>query len=131
MGWSAIDARCPAPVGRVRLQAGPLYHPTGQTSRLSNWSSSYVWLRPPRRYPEEWRIIPKAPWDIINERMAPVLTAIRGLESETIRKHAQCEYEKKCESPEQTTERQHRLEQLHTTAKQQKKALECEFAKIC
>jgi hypothetical protein len=129
--WTAIDAQCPAPVGRVRFQAGPLYHPTGKSSGLVSWSSSYVRLRPPQKYPEEWRIIPKSPVEILNERMAPLLHQLHELESEADRKRADCQYEKKCESPEQTAQRQHRLEQLRATATQQQKVLECEIQKMC
>jgi hypothetical protein len=56
LGWTAIDAQCPEPDGHVRFQAGPFYAGGGASdrTRLANWSGSYVRLRPPEKYPEEW-----------------------------------------------------------------------------
>lgn len=59
IGWTAIDAQCPAPDGHVRFEAGPFYHtPLGSDgTRLADWSATYVRKRPAERYPEEWE-----PW---------------------------------------------------------------------
>jgi hypothetical protein len=56
IGWTAIDAQCPAPEGHVRLEAGPFYHsPLGSDrTRLAEWSTTYVAKRPPKKHPEEW-----------------------------------------------------------------------------
>jgi hypothetical protein len=59
IGWTAIDAECPAPDGHVRFEAGPFYHPPslGDRSRLADWSATYVQKRPAKDHPEEWE-----PW---------------------------------------------------------------------
>ena len=45
--WSALEANCPAPDGKVRLEVGPLYYTLGREGRmLFNWSDSYRRLRP-------------------------------------------------------------------------------------
>jgi hypothetical protein len=55
LGWSMIDARCPSPEGHFRLQAGPFRTGEyGRASELLAWPHSYVELRPPRMFPEEW-----------------------------------------------------------------------------
>jgi hypothetical protein len=56
LGWTAIDAQCPGPDGHIHFQAGPFHHNAGTSdrSRLANWPESYVRLRPPEKYPEEW-----------------------------------------------------------------------------
>jgi hypothetical protein len=56
--WLAFDAACSA--GARRLQVGPLYDdwssPRGQA--LLGWEGSYIRLRPPTRFAEEWEITP-------------------------------------------------------------------------
>jgi hypothetical protein len=56
LGWTAIEAQCPAPDGHVRLQAGPFYY-TDILDRhaLASWSTSYISLRPARKHPDEWQ----------------------------------------------------------------------------
>jgi hypothetical protein len=56
LGWSALEAQCPAPEGHVRFQAGP-FHGSDLSSPtlLMNWSGSYAELRPPDQHPEEWQ----------------------------------------------------------------------------
>jgi hypothetical protein len=62
LGWTAIDAQCPAPDGQVRFQAGPFYYSDvmDDPQPLADWSGSYGHLRPPEKYPEEWQVMPKA-----------------------------------------------------------------------
>jgi hypothetical protein len=59
IGWTAIDAQCPAPDGHVRFEAGPFYHSpfSSVRTRLADWSASYVQRRPAKEHPEEWE-----PW---------------------------------------------------------------------
>jgi hypothetical protein len=56
LGWSALEAQCPAPEGHVRFQAGP-FHDSDLSSptMLMDWSDSYAELRPPDQHPEEWQ----------------------------------------------------------------------------
>jgi len=57
LGWTAIEAQCPAPDGHVRLQAGPFYYSTILDDHaLADWSTSYMSLRPPRKHPDEWQV---------------------------------------------------------------------------
>ena len=45
--WSALEASCPGPDNKVRLEVGPLYYLRGREARmLFNWSDSYHRLRP-------------------------------------------------------------------------------------
>jgi hypothetical protein len=56
LGWSALDAQCPAPDGHVRFQAGPFHLSDLQSpTLLYDWSDSYVRLRPADQHPEEWK----------------------------------------------------------------------------
>jgi hypothetical protein len=56
LGWSALDAQCPAPDGHVRFQAGPFHHSDLQSpTLLYDWSGSYVRLSPADQHPEEWQ----------------------------------------------------------------------------
>jgi hypothetical protein len=56
LGWSAIEAQCPAPDGHVRFQAGPFhYSDLHSPTLLMDWSDSYVELRPADQHPEEWK----------------------------------------------------------------------------
>lgn len=56
LGWTAIDAHCPAPDGHVRFEAGPFYYVNGlDPDLLTNWSLSYRELRPPAKHPQEWQ----------------------------------------------------------------------------
>lgn len=57
LGWSALEAKCPEPDGRIRFQAGPFYDSESQNrngARLDDWQGSYETLRPPDKHPEEW-----------------------------------------------------------------------------
>lgn len=57
LGWSALEAECPEPDGRIRFQAGPFYDSESQNgngARLVDWDGSYKALRPPDKHPEEW-----------------------------------------------------------------------------
>jgi hypothetical protein len=56
IGWTAIDAQCPAPDGHVRFEAGPFYHsPLGSDgTRLADWGTTYLRKRPAKKHPEEW-----------------------------------------------------------------------------
>ena len=57
LGWTAIDAECPPPDGHLRFQAGPFYYLNARApALLADWSVSYRELRPPEKYPEEWRV---------------------------------------------------------------------------
>jgi hypothetical protein len=58
LGWTALDADCPAPDGHVRIQAGPFYDHANARDRLAEWSNSYKRLRPPKDFPEEWAECP-------------------------------------------------------------------------
>jgi hypothetical protein len=59
LGWTAIDAQCPAPDGHVHFQAGPFYYfDLFAPGVLAGWSASYVRLRPPAQHPEEWQLDP-------------------------------------------------------------------------
>lgn len=56
LGWSALEAQCPAPEGHVRFQAGPFHHfDLSSPTLLMDWSDSYAELRPPDKHPEEWQ----------------------------------------------------------------------------
>jgi hypothetical protein len=61
LGWTAIDAVCPAPAGQFRVIAGPFYYvdPTSNPQpqpaySLYDWQTSYLKLRPPEKNAEEW-----------------------------------------------------------------------------
>jgi hypothetical protein len=57
LGWTAIDAHCPAPDEHVRFQAGPFYYSDiKDPNLLADWSVSYISQRPPRKHPEEWQV---------------------------------------------------------------------------
>lgn len=54
LGWSALEAKCPAPDGLVRFQAGPFYYfDMKDEAHLSAWDVSYEALRPPHKHPDE------------------------------------------------------------------------------
>jgi hypothetical protein len=65
LGSTAIDAQCPGPDGHIRFQAGPFYPGGGASdrSRLADWGGSYVRLRPPEKYPQEWALAQDRPTD--------------------------------------------------------------------
>jgi hypothetical protein len=56
--WLAFEAACAD--GTRRLQVGPLYDARGtlRGQGLYGWEESYVALRPPQRFPEEWELTP-------------------------------------------------------------------------
>jgi hypothetical protein len=57
LGWSKIDAQCAGARGDFTVQAGPFYkQEPGDASALFAWDLSYASLRPPSKFPEEWRI---------------------------------------------------------------------------
>jgi hypothetical protein len=133
LGWTAIEAQCPAPDGKVRFQAGPLYHTGESESRtwLADWSSSYLRVRPPRRHPEEWQEIVEPSWSVINERMQPLRSQLASLDGEQRRENLACEISKKCETAAQTEQRRQLRDRLLKEAIRQNKALECELEKKC
>jgi hypothetical protein len=48
--WSALEANCGPPLGKVRLEVGPLFYYRGREDySLFNWSDSYRRLRPDDR----------------------------------------------------------------------------------
>lgn len=51
LGWSKIEADCPAPEGRLQVQIGPL---SSSWHSARRWDHTYLELRPPSRFPEEW-----------------------------------------------------------------------------
>jgi hypothetical protein len=56
LGWTMIEAQCPPPEGHLRVQAGPFFDPElGSADELYDWANSYVNLRPPSKFPEEWQ----------------------------------------------------------------------------
>jgi hypothetical protein len=75
LGWTAIEAECPAPDGKMRFQAGPFYFRGATTdgSWLADWGASYQRLRRPKEHPEEWQVVREPSRRIINERMAPIV----------------------------------------------------------
>lgn len=131
LGWTAIDASCPAPDGKVRSQAGPFYHSQAEYDRLADWNQSYMRLRSPELHPEEWRVAPEPAWRTVDERMEPLLRRISDLQLAQSGADLNCEISKKCESPQQTQERKRLLARLTQEAAQQRKALECELEKKC
>jgi hypothetical protein len=57
LGWTAIDAQCPAPDGHVRLQGGPFYYFNPHDPKLlADWGASYLSIRPAEKHREEWRV---------------------------------------------------------------------------
>jgi hypothetical protein len=56
--WLRFDAACAE--GARRLQVGPLYDERASLrgQGLYGWEASYVALRPPERFPEEWELTP-------------------------------------------------------------------------
>jgi hypothetical protein len=56
--WLKFEAECAD--GARRLQVGPLYDERGSLrgQGLYGWEGSYVSLRPPERFPEEWELTP-------------------------------------------------------------------------
>jgi len=133
LGWTAIEAKCPAPDGNIRLQAGPFYRRVGEeeNSRLADWNSSYIRLRPPLEHPEEWRVVRDEPWKVVNERMAPIRKQIGDLQTAQERADTSCQFSKKCESPQQTEQRRQQLGRLVQEAIERQKALKCEIEKKC
>ncbi|MFL6601276.1 MAG: hypothetical protein ACJ8R9_08075 [Steroidobacteraceae bacterium] len=134
LGWTAIEAQCSAPDGKIRIQAGPFHH-TGyipHQTLLADWSSSYVKVRPPGRHPEEWEEGPGEPaWMIINRRLAPIRDRIGKLDAGQEHADVECAVTKKCEAAELTQQRRRQIDQLVHEAVQQQKALECELEKKC
>jgi hypothetical protein len=133
LGWTVIEAQCPAPDGQFRIQAGPFHH-TGDSldgTWLADWSSSYVRLRPAAQHPEEWEVARELVWETINRRMAPIRKQISDLEG--ARRHAQleCQISRKCETAVQSQQRQQQRDSLLAKAAQQEKVLECELEKKC
>jgi hypothetical protein len=63
--WSAIDADCPAPDGKVRFMIGPIYvsatSGTGQEAyrneTLYNFADAYLAERPKAKYPDEYQYV--------------------------------------------------------------------------
>ncbi|MFL6601278.1 MAG: hypothetical protein ACJ8R9_08085 [Steroidobacteraceae bacterium] len=130
LGWTAIDAQCPGPDGHVHFQAGPFHHGTGGM-RLLDWDASYIRLRPPEKYPEEWRVYVPAPREIVNERLAPIQNRIVHLDTEQSSADLACQISKKCETAAQKDQRRQQRDRLINQAVQQEKALECELEKKC
>jgi hypothetical protein len=132
LGWTAIDAQCPAPDGRVRFQAGPFYYfNPHDPGLLADWGVSYRRLRPPERFPEEWRVVPKTAAEIINERMNAITTRVSVLELQQEGSEQNCQTLKKCEDPQKHEARRLERERLIEEAVRQRKQLECELEKKC
>ena len=132
LGWTALDAQCPGPDGHVRFQAGPFYEGRiRDPALLADWGASYKALRPPEKYPEEWQVVPKPAWQIINERLQPLTTKISVLQLQQEGARFNCENLKKCEDPQKHEQRRLERERLIAEAIQQRKQLECELEKKC
>ena len=132
LGWTAIEAQCPAPDGPVRFQAGPFYYPGDAGShRLADWSSSYIQLRSPLQYPEEWEAIGFVPQDVLNARVGPLHRQINDLRTAQRQADLRCTVSNRCEGAEQTAARRQELGRLRAEEAQQKKALDCEFVRKC
>jgi hypothetical protein len=44
LNWSALEAQCPQPVGKIRFEIGPLYFPTAGGPSLYHWRYRYAQL---------------------------------------------------------------------------------------
>jgi hypothetical protein len=132
LGWTAIDAQCPAPDGHIRLQAGPFYYFDAKDPwLLADWSSSYLRLRAPAEHPEEWIVLQPTAQEIINQRMVPIGRQISELSLQQRTADSNCKLLKRCEDPQKTAQRKQEYEHLTTTAVRQLKQLECELEKKC
>jgi hypothetical protein len=132
LGWTAIEAQCPAPDGPVRFQAGPFYYAGDAGShRLADWSSSYIHLRSPLQYPEEWEAVGFVPADVLNQRLGPLHKQINDLQTAQRQADLRCTVSNQCEGAEQTAKRRQQLGRLRAEEAQQKKALDCAFVKRC
>jgi hypothetical protein len=112
--WMDGD-RCPVsrPDGHVRSQAGPLYYfNRHDPSLLADWGASYLNLRPPEKYPEEWRVPVQNPEEVINDRMAAITKRITTLRLQQEGYDFNCRALNKCEDPQKHEARRLELERL-------------------
>ena len=132
LGWTALDAQCPAPDGHVRFEAGPFYYSRlHDPELLAYWSQSYQRLRPPADYPQEWHVVPKTADEIIDERLAAITDRIEVLTLQGEGHDEDCQTLKKCEDPQKREARRLERQHLMEEAARRRKQLECELKRKC